>query len=184
MDSAIVISLLAFAGVILSPILVAWLTGKQRHQEKLQDWERQDQVATKVSEAAEKLAESNKIMTASAESTGRKLDVIHTLVNSNMTAALQGELNATLRELAMMQEVLALKSKSGLTPTPEALAAIQSAEKAIAELTTTLAERLSQAKLVEAQTAISQAQDAKAVTTAAIEQEVAARIAKGQAAPE
>lgn len=73
--------------------------------------------------------------------TNSKLDVIHTLVNSNMTAAMQAELDATVRELALMREVIALKSEHGRDPSADALAAIESTTKKIAELRAVLADR-------------------------------------------
>lgn len=74
--------------------------------------------------------------------TNSKLDVIHKLVNSNMTAALQAERDATVRELAMMQEVIDLKRVAGHEPSPEALEAIVATKSKISELETTLMDRL------------------------------------------
>ena len=54
----------------------------------------------------------------------RKLGEIHTLVNSNMTAAMQGELDSTIRERAALIELKASRKDAGKDPSPDALAAI------------------------------------------------------------
>jgi hypothetical protein len=71
-----------------------------------------------------------------------KLNTIHTLVNSNMTASMQAELDATKRELAMMHEVIDLKKRAGHDPTPGALEAITFTEGQIADLRARLDDRL------------------------------------------
>jgi hypothetical protein len=74
-----------------------------------------------------------------------KLNTIHTLVNSNMTASMQAELDATMRELAMMHEVIDLKRVAGHEPTPGALDAITFTEGKIADLRARLDDRLAPA---------------------------------------
>lgn len=71
-----------------------------------------------------------------------KLDLIHSLVNSNMTAALQSELDATVRELAMMKEVIELKRAMGIEPSPEVLSAITSTQTRINELLAVIRDRV------------------------------------------
>jgi hypothetical protein len=73
--------------------------------------------------------------------TSRKLDVIHTLVNSNMTTHMQSELDAIVRELAMMREVARLHEDAGREPTEETLAAIKVTEAKVAELRAVLGDR-------------------------------------------
>lgn len=71
----------------------------------------------------------------------RKLSVIHTLVNSNMTAHMQAELDATVRELTMMREVARLHSDAGRDPSEETVSAIQLTEARVAELRAVLGDR-------------------------------------------
>jgi hypothetical protein len=73
--------------------------------------------------------------------TNRKLDVIHALVNSNMTAHMQSELEATVRELAMMREVSRLHDDAGRAPTSETIQAIEMTEAKVAELRAVLEDR-------------------------------------------
>jgi len=114
--------------------------------------ERQDEVAAQAREAASLLLESNKSVAATAAMTNQKLDIIHTLVNSNMTAAMQAEFDATVRELAMMREVVALNKAAGREPHQEALSAILATSHKIEELKANLDDRLKQTKEVKTQT--------------------------------
>ncbi len=106
--------------------------------------ERQDQAADKAAEAAELLLAANERVAQTAQSTNDKLDTIHTLVNSNMTAALQAEFDATVREEAMMQEVIELKRAAGREPSETAQAALITTRAKIAELSANLTTRLEQ----------------------------------------
>ena len=107
--------LICFA-TIVTPLLVA-----------RQSFRRQDEVAARLEKASLK--------------TNTKLDVIHTLVNSNMTAAMQSELDAITRELAMMLEVIELKKANGLEPSKKALAALDTTQSKLTELTNQLEDR-------------------------------------------
>ena len=161
--------LVALVVAVIGPVLLAYLTNRSRRQDKQEDWarqdavaaqaaeaarlllERQDAVAAQAREAARLLLDSNERVAETAAVTNGKLDVIHTLVNSNMTAAMQAELDATTRELAMMREVIALNKAAGRQPSTDALAAIESTTHKIRELEAALADRLQQTHVVEAQ---------------------------------
>lgn len=161
------------ASVVVAPLTI-WLTNignrkvKEaeaaiRHQERVEDNARQDliaqraadtaeQAAAKAAEAASLLLAANERVANTAKVTNNKLDVIHTLVNSNMTAAMQAEYDATVRELAMMREVIALKKVAGHQPSAEAVNALTATETKIAEMRASLDDRLKQAKVVDRQT--------------------------------
>jgi hypothetical protein len=158
--------IVALPGVI-SPIILAWLVNRGKKQDwARQDrvaeqaakaaellLERQDAVAAKAEAVASKAAEAAKLLLAANERvatttslTNGKLDGLqslaettHALVNSNMTASMQAELNATVREVAGLKEILALK---GTKPSIESLAAIETAQNRISELQAVLADRL------------------------------------------
>jgi hypothetical protein len=91
------------------------------------------QQATIASAARMATEEVKNTLATANDTTNSKLDTIHTLVNSNMTAALQSELDATRRELVWMQSVS--------EPTEEAKEAMAVTESRIAELQTQLNER-------------------------------------------
>ncbi len=166
------------AAAALSPIIQARLVGKQRALEREEDFARQDAVAKKADEVAiqaanaarllrdaqqvtiqatEKVAEATKEVARtaaiSAAETHTQLNQIHTMVNSNLTAAWQSDLDQAKATLAVMREMAALKRSSGVDITPESLAAVASTEARIAELEATLADRLLQMKSVEAEAA-------------------------------
>jgi hypothetical protein len=137
---------------VIGPLLLSWLNGIQRRKEKIEDYAREDRVADRATavakqaaEAAQLLVEDNrrvaKAAAGAADKTFGKLDEIHTLVNSNMTASMQAELDATAREVTLMREVIALHLAAGRDPSAEAEAAIVSTESRIAELRAALDDR-------------------------------------------
>ncbi len=126
---------------ILTPIVVGSFQYLIRRKELLHAEERQDAVAAQVAEAA-------RLLTERQEEAADKLDTIHALVNSNMTAALQAEFDATVREEAMMKEVIELKRALGREPSEIAQAALIATRAKIAELSTNLSARLGQQALV------------------------------------
>ena len=105
------LALIGLATAILtgtvSPILVGWFAAKRDRRNKKEDYDRQDVVAAKAAEAAILLLAANERVAKTAAVTNQKLDVIHTLVNSNMTAAMQAELDAINKERA---DALAFKA--------------------------------------------------------------------------
>jgi hypothetical protein len=110
--------------------------------------ESQEQVAAhaedarvQAEEAARLLLENNELVERTSAGISGKLGVIHDLVNSSMTAAMQAELDATRRELAMMREVVELNRQAGREPTVEALAAIEATSARIMELSAALRDR-------------------------------------------
>lgn len=115
--------------------------------------ERQDAVAAQAAEAAQLLLIANERVANTARATNEKLDTIHTLVNSNMTAAMQAELDARAGQLVTMKEIIALRREHGADPTPEASAAVTAATERIRELQANLYERMAQNQMVEAEQA-------------------------------
>jgi hypothetical protein len=136
------IALIVAVASTTSPLLLAYLTNRNNRQIKQEDYARQDAVALQAAKAASLLLAANERVALSATMTNSKLDVIHTLVNSNMTAAMQAEFDATTRELAMMREVIALKQTAGHDPSVDTLAAIKMTEAKISELQAALKDRL------------------------------------------
>jgi len=129
---------------MMSPLLMAWLTNRHAAAKEARDHARQDEVAAKVDNAARLLKENTKAVADTAAETHSQLKVIHTLVNSTLTAAIKAQYDATTRELAMMREVVDLKRKSGHEPSEEALGAIKATEATISELKSVLADRVTQ----------------------------------------
>jgi len=151
LDGILIAAIVAFAGII-GPAFLAWVNGNQRRAEKLEDYRREDEVAAKAAEQGKLIVASVVANTAEIASnsitTNGKLDVIHTLVNSNMTQAMQAELDATIAQLVLMREVIDMKKASGVVPSEDTVSAISIIEKRIAELTVQLQERSSAANTV------------------------------------
>jgi hypothetical protein len=129
--------------------------------------ERQNAVAVEVANVRKKAEETAGLLVAAnaevadkvavvaenASAANEKLDVIHTLVNSSMTSAIQSEYDAIVRELAMMKEVVELRRAGGQLGVNESMQlAIQATEGKIEDLKQVLAERHRQDELSGAQT--------------------------------
>lgn len=165
MNAVLVALIVAFAGVV-GPLFLSYLNGRQRRAERAEDYARQDKVAARVevaagkavkvadkaAEAAALLVESNAVAAETAASatadTNRRLDQIHTLVNSNMTAAMQAELDRTQEVLVMLREVMALNEAAGRPPSEDARTRIAVTERKVGELSATLNDRLAQTRIV------------------------------------
>jgi hypothetical protein len=108
------------------------------------------QVADRLQFAqAETIRRTNEVAHTARETaaiSNAKLDVIHGLVNSTMTAAMASELDALKASLAMMQEVLDLKQSMGHPPTDEVLNAITLTKAKIASLTGVISDRVATAE--------------------------------------
>lgn len=143
MDPALAALIGVFIASIIGPALLAHLVAVQRRKDKKDEYARQDAIAARLE--------------ASDIATNTKLDIIHTLVNSNLTIAIQAELEATKISLTSLKEVIELKKAAGLEPTPEALGQVEATAIRIAKLTSALTERAIQDSIVRSQTAVSQA---------------------------
>jgi len=170
MDSAIVIAGFAMVSSMVTP----WILSYQRRSEKEQDYKRQDEVATKAAKASEVLLESQQQLVhqndstaalllksntkaeASAKVQEAKLDQIHTLVNSNLTAAMQDQLDALKAMLVLLLETVDLKhaASPGAAPSKETVTTIAATKTKIAELSAQLEDRLKQTTFASAKLAV------------------------------
>jgi hypothetical protein len=80
-----------------------------------------------------------------------KLNVIHTLVNSTLTAALQAQLDATRRELTMMMELTDMQREAGHAVSADRFAALGALRRKVTELTTAMADREQQTRSADTQ---------------------------------
>ncbi len=140
---------------LISPLILSFLTNRSRINEKELDWKREDkkekEKADKAQEVADRLFASNEKAASNLIITNGKLDVIHTLVNSNMTAAMKSELEATIDKLIMMKQIVARDKADKITVLPEAILAIRNVELKITELEAILADRLKQTEVADRQ---------------------------------
>lgn len=153
---ALVVAFTSLVTAVVAPVLMSYVSFKQRKAEREADWERQDEVASNAAKASALLLDAQKkaarVTADNAELTGSKLDVIHTLVNSQLSTALENELEALKREQAIIAEMLEMKKAQGLKPSKEALVAMEKSKVRIAELQTIIAERDAQQRQANKQT--------------------------------
>ena len=148
--------------VALSAIINLWITGYQRKSERREDYRRQDEVAAKAEEAAKLLLmnqqralvateEVARVAAESHTSTDRQLERIHTLVNSDRTAALQSWRDQAQLTLLGLKKIIALDNDAGRPPSPEDLASIDLVESQLVKLNEELDDRAKQQAIVDAE---------------------------------
>lgn len=162
--------LIAIFVAITAPLLLVYLNSRQHRKDREAEWAHQDKLAKRAADqaqalrdgqiaaaeqaatAATLLLESNeRVATEAAKvshAQSEKLDTIHTLVNSNLTASKQSDLDTKRGLLASLQEIVALRSGSS-NPAVRAAAAIPLLEEAIGALSAELTERHAQAASAE-----------------------------------
>jgi hypothetical protein len=110
-----------FAAVVLGALAMTWY---QAHAYR--------KIATKVLDSNVGLA--TQAAKAQAQNT-RALQSIHTLVNSNLSAAQKRELDATRRDLSSLQEIVSLKESQGLSVSKESRLIIEEVKMRVQEMT-------------------------------------------------
>jgi len=162
------------AGIIvalIAPALLAINTARLATLSKRQDWARQDLVAARlekkqddIAKAAQKTAD---LLVKAQEETIRRTDVvakrareadddiqaqlkqIHTLVNSDMTAARKAELVAVETALGLLNRVIAINHRAGMPISSDDRESKDDKETRIEELKTIIADRNAQMVEVE-----------------------------------
>lgn len=149
-STLIIAAAVAISGMI-SPVFLAMLTNRARRDEKEREWARRDLVADRAEASARRAEAATRdlieINTEIAESNlgiASTVDVIHELVNSNMTQAIQSEYDATVREGVLMRELIAVHAADGRAPEAETLAALTTTDQKITELRGVLDARIAQ----------------------------------------
>jgi hypothetical protein len=118
----ILLGIVAACAGVIGPVFMVWMQGRNRRSEKKVEYERED--------AAEARAEKRDGVQSA------KLDQIHTLVNSNLTAYMQDTLDTTRAYLALLL--------STPTPSSEAHALILATRAKVVELQAQLNDRKKQ----------------------------------------
>jgi hypothetical protein len=166
--NAFLISLTVAIPAFLGPWIAIRANGRERRKDQAATWAREDEVARQVARTADLLLETQQEsirrtdrvaehVASAASAAEAKLDAIHTLVNSDMTAARQSELDQTRVTLVMLRKVVALDHAAGRKPSAQDVATIEATEARIAALQTILADRLAQQQAVEAGGRVAQA---------------------------
>lgn len=113
--------------------------------------EAQAETIRRSDEVAALAAERDDLMTARLAQIDAQAKRIHTLVNSDMTAARQSERDQTEAMVVVLRKVITLAEDRGLVPEPLDVQALQTAERRVAELDQILADRMTQMRAVEAE---------------------------------
>lgn len=161
--TSIIVAVVSLVGVlavgIVAPVWLLSRTEKMHREDRREDWARQDLVAARAEQTSKDIADraaqaarlllaDNERVAAVQKETNGKLDVIHELVNSTLSAAMQDKLDALVTAAAMMREVIDLKRAAGREPAPEALAALADVEDSIRESRAAIADRNRQAEAI------------------------------------
>jgi hypothetical protein len=172
MDSPFYVSGFAMITAIAAPWIMAGQLNRNNRKVKEEDYRRsdavaaraaddykallgkQEEVAAQAREAARLLAASTKEAQESAHLTEAKLDQIHTLVNSNLTAAIVDQLDARKTMLTLLLETVESKKLVGSKPSPETLEVIAATKIKVAELEAQVADRMQQTNLASAKLAV------------------------------
>lgn len=143
MNPAIWVALIMSVAAICGPLLLARQINKQARATRAEDYRRQDVVAAR-------LEGQNKKALKATQVTHKRLEVIHGLVNSQMTAAKLAELEALESKLVMMRQIAARDKSEKVPVDSQALAAIESTVTRIEELKVEIKDRERQAQLTQA----------------------------------
>lgn len=153
-EQVFVVALIAGLAAPLSGVITVLILGRQNRKTTQQNWKREDLVAERAAKAAQDLIDSNKKIAQVAEETATKtfsqLTQIHTLVNSNMTAAMEDALASKLGHLVALEQVLVMQ-KDADESVIDTLREIQETKEDIARRRAELQDRLRQTKIAEAQ---------------------------------
>ena len=146
MTAPVVVTLvISVAGVIFAsitaPLILAHRTERMHREDMLSDYQRQDKVAAAAAAAA--------AAQGAALSAGVKLDDlsaqtarIHTLVNSDMTAARQEELDQAESLIVVLKRVIKLVEDRGTEPDPADVETLARTQRRRDQLELILADRL------------------------------------------
>jgi len=95
--------------------------------------------------------EAKEVTAIAAKITTGQLREIHTLVNSNLLAAMRAEYEATVQQAVMMREVDGLNQAAGRHTSSATMAALENIDSRIEDLRTNIDDRIRQTKIAEEQ---------------------------------
>jgi hypothetical protein len=163
MDPAVIVTLvISVAGVIFAsitaPLILAHRTERMHREDQLADYQRQDKVARAAEIAAAAAQDAARLAQDQARDAASKLDDlsaqtqrIHTLVNSDMTAARQEELDQAESLIVVLQRVIQLARDKGIMPDPSDTDALERTRRRRDQLELILADRLAQFRASESE---------------------------------
>jgi hypothetical protein len=156
MDPAVIVTLvISVAGVIFAsitaPLILAHRTERMHREDQLADYQRQDKVAQAAAQAAAIAQEQARQAALKLDDLSAQTQRIHTLVNSDMTAARQEELDQAESLIVVLQRVIQLARDKGVMPDPADADALERTQRRRDQLELILADRLEQFHRSEAE---------------------------------
>jgi len=160
---------IAFIAMI-GPVILSIINGYQRKRDKEEDWARQDLVAARVEEAAQKAvevakqasvaarlllqenrrtAEYNSVTNGKIDAVALQATEIHELVNSAMSEEMRRNMESQEAVLLVLLELKEVKETSGLGISEDLIARIEATKSTISDLKTALVDRAKAAKAAE-----------------------------------
>jgi hypothetical protein len=151
----IVVAVLAVFSSVTAPLILAHRTERMHREDLLEEYERQDEVAAQARAANATMLAQQQLAAEAArlrEETSHDLlrrinaqaDRIHTLVNSDMTAVRQEELDQAEAMVMVLERVLGVAVSKGVEVEPEDVSALEEARTHRDKLQQVLADRLQQ----------------------------------------
>jgi hypothetical protein len=168
-DPAVVVTLVvSVAGVIFAsvtaPLILAHRTERIHRADQLADYQRQDLVAQAARDATVAAQQAARTAQDQAQDASVKLDDlsaqtqrIHTLVNSDMTAARQEELDQAESLIVVLQRVIQLDRDKGVMPDPADVDMLTRTQHRRDQLEQILADRMTQFRRSEQEAGITDA---------------------------
>jgi hypothetical protein len=155
-DPAVIVTLvISVAGVIFAsitaPLILARRTEQMHREDMLADYQRQDKVAAAAAAAVAAAQEQAREASAKLDDLSAQTQRIHTLVNSDMSAARQEELDQAESLIVVLRRVIGLAGERGLMPDPADADALERTERRRDQLRLILADRLAQFRASEAE---------------------------------
>jgi hypothetical protein len=134
---------------ITAPLILAHRTERMHREDQLADYQRQDKVAQAAKTAADAAALAANKSQTQLESIAVQTKRIHTLVNSDMTAARQEELDQAESLIVALRRVIQLSADKGSQPEPSDVAQLERTSQRRDQLEQILADRMQQFKASE-----------------------------------
>jgi len=137
-DTLLTLMMGMFGIAITSPIFVMLIQSRQTRRDRSEDRQARQHVARRLEESDQR---TTKIASEVAERNEHNLNLIHKLVNSNLTKTMEGERAAIEQALGAMTEAISMKLAQGVDVLPETYAAQAKLDEQLNALNLAIADR-------------------------------------------
>lgn len=140
----------------ITPIVMSILASRQRAAEKKADNQRADEIADRLAVANVMASVAAKEAVVAAKTTNEKLDIIHILVNSTLTAAIQAAYDAKVAAGVVLRRLIGAEQAAGRVVNVDDAVLLRVLDAEIAELRVKLAGRARAASSVAQQQVVNE----------------------------